>query len=88
MELPPYFEDGEPGRGLPLRSTGSYAMSDGGGRDDSEDVRDSSDRVGELRLGIYGRYGASVDVGASLGAVSSMEGDCGRGREEADDDGR
>lgn len=72
-----------------MRSTGSYAISDGGGRDDSEDVRDISDRVGELRLGIYGRYdGASVEVGASLGAVSSMEGDCGRGREEADDDGR
>ena len=30
-------------------------MSDGGGRDDSEDVRDNSDRVGEPRLGIYGR---------------------------------
>ena len=52
FELPPYFDAGEPGRGLPLRSTGSYGISDGGGRDDSDDVRDNSDRAGEPRLGM------------------------------------
>ena len=86
--LRPCLEDGDPGRGLPLRSAGSYAMSGGGGRDDSEEVRDKRDRVGEPLAGMYGRYdGASVDVGASFGAVSSMDGDWGRGREDVEDDG-
>ena len=50
--LPPYLEDGVPGRGLPLISAGSYAISDGGGRDDSDELRDNSDLVGEFRGGM------------------------------------
>lgn len=76
-----------PGLGLPLRSAGSYGISAGGGRDDSDEVRERcEDRVGEFRAGIYGKYdGASVAVGASLGAVSSIEGECGREIEEVVD---
>lgn len=63
-------------------------MSDGGGRDDSEDVRDSEceDRVGEFRAGMNGKYECpSSTDGTSRGAVSSMEGECGRDIEEAVD---
>ena len=64
-------------------------MSDGGGREDSDEWRDRSERVGEPRAGIYGRYmGASVVVGNSLGAVSSIDGDCARGKVDVDEDGR
>ena len=64
-------------------------MSDGGGREDSDEWRDKSERVGEPRAGIYGRYvGASVVVGSNLGAVSSIDGDCARGKEEVDEEGR
>jgi hypothetical protein len=45
--LPPYLEDGVPGRGLPLISAGSYGTLEGGGRDQSE----------ELRVGVSGRIG-------------------------------
>ena len=72
-----------PGRGLPLRSTGSYAISEGGGRDVSEEVRERLDLVGELRFGMYGRYDDTLPcVGTSLGAVSRIEGDCGRDVDE------
>src|SRR5580658_4966257 len=37
--LPPYWEDGVPGRGLPLISAGSYGTVGGGGRDQSEEPR-------------------------------------------------
>lgn len=78
--LPPYFEDGVPGRGLPCKSAGSYGIFAGGGRDDSDEVRESNDRVGdrELLLGLYGIYGGALLIGGGMfGAVSSMEGDGG-----------
>lgn len=50
-----YLEEGDPGRGLPLISAGSYEISEGGGRDDSDEVLDNKDRVGELLAGMYGR---------------------------------
>lgn len=79
--LPPYFEDGVPGRGLPCRSTGSYAMFDGGGREDSDDVRErTDDRAGDREplLGLYETYGAALlNGGGMFGAVSRIEGDGG-----------
>ncbi len=56
-------------------------MSDGGGRDTSDDVRARLcvDRAGEPLAGMYGRYeGDSAAVGLSFGAVSRIDGDCGR----------
>jgi hypothetical protein len=86
MGLPPYLDDGVPGRGLPLRSAGSYGMLDGGGRDESDDVRDGEYiREGEFRRGMNGKYeGASAVGGAIVGAVSRMEGDRDRGRDAAE----
>ena len=49
MGLPPYLEDGVPGRGLPLMSAGSYV-----GRLDElvDEVREGDhDLVGDGRLG-------------------------------------
>lgn len=46
--LLPYFDEGVPGLGLPLRSTVSYGMSEGGGREESEEVREIVDREGEV----------------------------------------
>lgn len=53
----PYLEEGVPGLGLPLMSAGSYGMFDGGGREDSDEVRDNvyDDRGGEALAGMYGR---------------------------------
>lgn len=68
---PLYFDEGVPGRGLPLMSAGSYGILDGGGRTVSEDIREGDNvRVGELRRGMNGKYdGASVmDGGAIVGA--------------------
>ena len=84
--FPPYFDDGVPGRGLPLISAGSYGISDGGGLDDSDEVRESVDREGEVRLGMYGKYDDAFPVvGVSFGAVSTTEGECGRDIEEVED---
>ena len=69
------MEEGVPGLGLPLMSAGSYGISEGGGREDSEDVRDSVDLEGEPRFCIYGMYDALPAVGVSLGAVSRIEGE-------------
>lgn len=57
-------------------------MFDGGGRADSDEVRDGEyDLVGEDLLGMYGRYdGASVGT-AIFGTLSRIEGDCGLGRD-------
>jgi hypothetical protein len=55
--LPPYAEDGVPGRGLPFRSAGSYEATDGVGRDQSADAcegvegRAGDDRSGDRSLG-------------------------------------
>jgi hypothetical protein len=38
--LPPYCEEGVPGRGLPFRSGGSYATLEGGGLLQSVDIRE------------------------------------------------
>lgn len=64
-------------------SAGSYGMLDGGGRDDSDEVRDGEyDLVGEDLLGIYGRYDGASAVGrAMFGTLSSIDGDCGLGRD-------
>lgn len=70
--LPPYLDDGVPGRGLPLRSDGSYEMLDGGGRERSDceksDIRDEGVQglIGELlplRLanGTYDESGGAID---------------------------
>lgn len=63
--LPPYLDEGVPGRGLPLRSARSYDMGDGGGRESSEEFLDGElARVGEVLGGMYGRYeGASAPAG-------------------------
>ena len=56
MVVPVYLEDGVPGRGLPLISTGSYEMLDGGGRAASEDVREGEYILeGEFRRGMKGK---------------------------------
>ena len=64
-------------------SAGSYGMFDGGGRDDSDEVRDGEyDLAGEDLLGIYGRYDGASAVGRGMfGTLSSIEGDCGLGRD-------
>lgn len=50
--LPPYLEDGVPGRGLPLMSAGSYGTLGGGGRDQSDEPRVGvSGRIVEERSG-------------------------------------
>ena len=81
---PPYLEEGVPGRGLPLRSTGSYA----GRRDEFEDVRDGEyeERLGDIRLGDtrfgeYGIYGGASVGGGRFGALARIDGD----RERAGD---
>ena len=54
--LPPYLDEGVPGRGFPLRSDGSYAVVEGGGLDVSDELREGDiDRVLELLAGMYGR---------------------------------
>ena len=67
-------------------STGSYEISDGGGRVESEEVRERLDLEGEPRLDIYGIYVVLPAVGASFGAVSSTDGVCGLEIEEIDDE--
>ena len=52
LGLPPYFEDGVPGLGLPLRSAGSYGISDAGGLDESEPALDRDDFDGDVRFGM------------------------------------
>ena len=50
--LPPYFDDGVPGLGLPLMSAGSYGTVDGGGLVQSDEALVGvSGRMGELRSG-------------------------------------
>lgn len=50
--LPPYLEDGVPGRGLPFISAGSYETLEGGGLDQSEEARVGvSGRMGDERSG-------------------------------------
>ena len=52
LGLPPYFEEGVPGRGLPLISAGSYDTDDGRGRVQStEPLVGVSGLAGELRSG-------------------------------------
>lgn len=64
-------------------------MFDGGGREDSDDVRERTDDLGgdrEPLLGLYGTYGAALLKGGGMfGAVSRMEGDGGpEDRDEVD----
>ena len=86
--LPLYLDDGVPGRGLPLRSEGSYAIGDGGGFEESEELLEGdTDRVLEFLAGMKGRYeGASAAEGARLGALSNMEGGDGCGTELEEDE--
>ena len=50
LGLPPYLDEGVPGRGLPLRSDGSYGTFDGGG------LVQSMDAV-EFLEGVFGLIG-------------------------------
>jgi hypothetical protein len=53
--LPPYLEEGVPGRGLPLRLAGSYEAFVGEGRPESVEPREGEyDRADGARLGEYG----------------------------------
>lgn len=70
--LPPYSDDGVPGRGEPLSSAGSYGMFIGGGRIQSvfcwegvHDLDGESDRMGD-RGGIY------VEVSLLGGGMAGM----------------
>lgn len=74
LGLPPYRDEGVPGRGLPFKSGGSYRKSTGGGLPNSEEPLEGlHDRVGEaLPFAVYGTYCVSED--AIEGAVSRIEG--------------
>jgi hypothetical protein len=58
--LPPYTDDGVPGRGLPFRSAGSYEATDGVGRGQSVDARD----------GVEGRMGDDLSGDRCLGTLA------------------
>lgn len=62
--LPPYAEDGVPGRGLPFRSAGSYEATDGVGRGHSVGPRE----------GVEGRTGDERSVGRTLGTLAVGKG--------------
>jgi len=75
--LPPYIEEGVPGRGTPLRSAGSYGTNDGGGLGRSAPTCDGVhglvgeiERVGD-RGGIYA--GGSFSGGGITGMSLSIE---------------
>ena len=56
--LSPYLDDGVPGRGPPLRSIVSYAAAEAGGLGHSVEFREGvHGRLGDVRLGEYGRGG-------------------------------
>ena len=70
--LPPYVDAGVPGRGLPLRSAGSY-LATGGGRLKSGDMREGlQDLVGgelstpELYDAYDGAAGGGIDGGSRI----------------------
>ena len=66
--LPPYFEEGVPGRGLPLMSGGSYTTLDGGGLVQSDEPLDGvNGRTGETRPE-PGMYGGTSVGGTMFGA--------------------
>lgn len=73
LGLPPYWLEGVPGLGEPLRSAGSNWRFTGGGLPKSTEARDGDhERVGEMRpLCEYGTYDVS---GTSGGAESMMDG--------------
>lgn len=55
LGLPPYCEEGVPGRGLPFISGGSYAIFEGGGLGMSDErLEGVHGRTGETRLGERG----------------------------------
>lgn len=62
--LPPYADDGVPGRGLPFRSAGSYEATDGVGRGQSVGPRE----------GVEGRTGDDRSVGRTLGTLAVGKG--------------
>lgn len=74
LGLPPYLEEGVPGLGLPLRSTGSKLRFAGGGLLNSEEpLEGGQEFVGDRRpLGEYVVYDSSG--GGSIGAVSIIDG--------------
>lgn len=60
--LPPYLDDGVPGRGLPLISAGSYETVDAGGLGQSVEALDGvQDRDGDVLPGDAARYGIYGD---------------------------
>jgi hypothetical protein len=78
--LPPYLEDGVPGRGLPFMSAGSYGTLGGGGRDQSEEPRVgvsgriADERSGEIFRGFaVGRGMVGVWLRLELGLEPGLE---------------
>jgi hypothetical protein len=68
--LPPYLDEGVPGRGLPLRSAGSYDTFDVGGLEKSDLLEEGvHGRVGELSLPPKGTY---VESGGGICGASPM----------------
>jgi hypothetical protein len=63
--LPPYCDDGVPGRGLPLISGGSYETVEAGGLGQSVDTREGVD-------GLTGERGFAVGRGTE-GALPRLE---------------
>ncbi len=78
LGLPPYCEEGVPGRGLPLISGGSYATFEGGGLGISDDPLDGvHGRTGEDRPDERGICDETFDTegGGMYGTCSSTEED-------------
>lgn len=69
--LPPYWDEGVPGLGLPLRSEGSYA-TDGGGRPYS-DSRDDGVHGLPGELPSRPANGTYVESGGGMFGASSMK---------------
>lgn len=79
LGLPPYFEEGVPGRGLPLRSDGSNDRLVGGGRENSEILDEGVHGLCGEPLSLLEK-GTYVESGGGMARVSplielSLEGD-------------
>jgi hypothetical protein len=80
LGLPPYRDEGVPGRGLPFRSAGSYWIDDGGRFPASDPTRGGDhDLVGDARPGEYALYAGASEGGGMTGALPRIDGDRDRG---------